>query len=122
LSKVRPSDMNVEKEDKMIAKQLRSIQQTSYANNSSSCSSSLSTRTQIAGLSEHIWIKQKLAPPAYVFDTLTTFNETVLFNILSVRDYLCYNICQHLIDCFRLDTAIKINFCLGSKEYRNNGM
>lgn len=54
MSKVRPSDMNVEKEDLLIAELLRSIQQTNYANNSSNCSSSSSTRPQIAGLSEHI--------------------------------------------------------------------
>lgn len=122
LSKVRPPDINVEKVDLLIAELLRSIQQTNYASNSSNCSSSSSTRPQISGLNEHIRMKQKLALRACGFDILPTFNKTVLFNILSVKDYLCYNICQHFIDCFRLDTATKINFCLGNKDCRNDGV
>jgi len=65
-------------------------------------------------------MKQKLALRAWGFNSSPSFNKSVIFNIISVKDYLCYNICQHVVDCFRLDKANKINFRLGNKECRNN--
>ena len=55
-------------------------------------------------------MKKQLATRACGFDTLSMFNITVLFYILSVKDYVYYNTRQHFIDCFRLDTATKLTF------------
>jgi hypothetical protein len=106
LSKFRPSDTNIQKEDLLIAEQLTSIQQTSYANNISSCSSFESTRPpQIAGASELIWANKQLASRACGFDNLSMFSKTVLVRILSVNVYFYYNIYQHFIHCLRLVSA-----------------